>query len=97
MQPYGPGYSPPRRTNGTAIAALVVSVASLVTCPLVGAVGIYLGNRAQQEIAARGEDGEGMARAGIIVGWVALGLTLLWVCAVIGIVGLGAAPALFDA
>jgi hypothetical protein len=95
MQPYSPGPPPPRRTNATAIAAMVVSLVSLATCTLLGAVGIYLGHKAQQEIAARGEEGEGMAKAGIIVGWVALGLTLLWVCAAIGIIGLGAAPALF--
>lgn len=94
--PPGPyGYQPPRRTNSMAVAAMVVSLAALVTCPLVGAVGIYLGNRARQQIRSTGEDGDGMAQAGVIVGWIGLGLTLLYVCLFAGLLGLGAMPALF--
>jgi hypothetical protein len=79
--PPGYGYpSPPRRTNAMAIAAMVVSLASLVTCPIVGVVGIYLGNRARNEIRSTGDEGDGMALAGIIVGWIAIALTVLYVC-----------------
>jgi hypothetical protein len=73
-------YPVPRPTNNLAIAAMVVSLASLFTCPLVGGVGIYLGNRARTEIRASGEQGEGMAQAGVILGWVAVGLSLATVC-----------------
>jgi hypothetical protein len=97
--PPPPGYPyyapPPRRTNGNAVAAMVVSLASLVTCPLIGAVGIYLGTRAQREIAASGEEGEGMAKAGVIVGWVAIGLSVLMVCFVALTFGLAGLPILF--
>ena len=82
--PYGYP-APARRTNGMAIAAMVVSLASLVTCPLVGGVGIYLGNKARDEIRRTGEDGDGMALAGVIVGWIAIGLTILYVCMFAGI------------
>jgi hypothetical protein len=92
--PYGPppaGPNPPpppdhayvpaqRRTNGLAIAALVVSLVSLLSCPFAGAVGIYLGNRARNEIRSTGEDGDGMAQAGIIVGWIAVAFVILWLC-----------------
>lgn len=91
--PYG--YPPPRRTNGMSIAAMVVSLASLFTCPPVGGVGIYLGYKGREEIRARGEEGEGFATAGIVVGWVALGLTLLYICFFVGIFGLSLTPALF--
>ncbi len=79
--PPGHVYPPvPRRTNGMAIGALVVSLVSLLTCPFAGAVGIYLGNRARNEIRSTGEDGDGMALAGIIVGWIAVAFVLLWLC-----------------
>lgn len=91
--PYG--YPPPRRTNGMAIAAMVVSLASLFTCPLVGAVGIYLGYKGREEINTRGEEGEGFATAGIVVGWVALGLTLLYVCLFAGVFGVSFLPLFF--
>lgn len=80
--PYHP-YLPPRPTNGMALAAMIVSLASMFTCPLVGAVGIYLGNRARGQIAMTGEQGDGMAQAGIIVGWIAIGLSILYVCFVL--------------
>jgi hypothetical protein len=80
--PYQHPYPYPvaRPTNNLAIAAMVVSLASLFTCPLVGAVGIYLGNRARTEIRTSGEQGEGMAQAGVIVGWIAIALSVAWVC-----------------
>jgi hypothetical protein len=84
--PYG--YQAPRKTNGMAIAAMVVSLASLLTCPIVGVVGIILGNRARNEIRSTGEDGDGMALAGIIVGWIAIGLTVLYVCLFAGMFSL---------
>lgn len=78
-----------------AIAAMVVSLASLVSCQLIGAVGIYLGYKAREQIRATGEDGEGFAQAGIIVGWVAIGLTVVIACLVVGTFGLGFLPLLF--
>jgi hypothetical protein len=89
-------YPPPRRTNSMAIAAMVVSLASLFTCPLVGAVGIYLGNRARAEIRRTGEEGDGMAQAGVIVGWIAIAFSVLYLCFFAGVFGIGfGAPLLF--
>jgi hypothetical protein len=93
--PYG--YPPQRRTNSMAIAAMVVSIASLFTCPLVGAVGIYLGNRARAEIRRTGEEGDGMAQAGVIVGWIAIAFSVLYLCFFAGVFGLSfGAPFLFS-
>lgn len=78
-----PGYGQPmpyplvRSTNGMAIAALVVGLVSIFSCQLIGIVAIFLGHRARNEIRASGEDGDGMALAGIIIGWVAVGLAVL--------------------
>lgn len=86
-QPYGgygyPAYgapvpsSPP--TNGLAIASLVCSLAGLFTC-VSAPVGAVLGHIARRQIRERGEGGDGLAFAGIIVGWILTGL---------GIVGCG--------
>jgi Domain of unknown function (DUF4190) len=76
QQPYA--YPPPQRqTNGLAVASLVVGIASFFTCSLAGAVAVYLGNRAKAQIAQTGEEGEGLAKAGVVLGWIALALTLL--------------------
>lgn len=87
QQPYGqpgygqPGYGQPMYvpavpTNAMAIAALVCSLAGLLT--LISApVGAILGHVARRQIREKGEQGDGMALAGIIVGWVVTGL---WVC-----------------
>jgi hypothetical protein len=73
---YPPPFAPPpqQQTNGMAIASLIVGILGFLTCPLVGAVAIYLGNRAQAEIAQTGQEGAGLARAGAVLGWIALAL-----------------------
>lgn len=76
--PYG-GYPPRRPTNSLAIAALIVGAISFVSCPLIGAVAVYLGNRARNEIRMSGEDGDSFALAGVILGWCALGLAVAMV------------------
>ena len=55
---------------------MIVSLASFVTCPLIGLVGVYLGMRAKKEIQASGDDGDGMATAGVVVGWVSTGVAV---------------------
>jgi hypothetical protein len=75
--PYGYTYARPRPTNGFAIASLIVSIVSFVVCPLIAVVGVVLGYKARTQIRERDEDGDGLALAGIIVGWVGVGLLLL--------------------
>ena len=64
------------RLNNAAVASMIVSLASFVTCPLIGLVGVYLGMRAKKEIQASGDDGDGMATAGVVVGWVSTGVAV---------------------
>ncbi|ONI86093.1 hypothetical protein ALI22I_25530 [Saccharothrix sp. ALI-22-I] len=81
-QPYyqQPGYYPPKRTNGMAVAALI-------TAFLFSPVGIVLGIVARKQIRQTGEDGWGMATAGLIIGAVftVLGLLafVLWVVLIV--------------
>ena len=62
------------RTNGLAIASLVCSVGSLLLCGLTAIVGVVLGHIARRQIrrSAGAEVGEGLALAGIIVGYAIL-------------------------
>lgn len=87
-QPYG--YQQPRGTNGMAIASLVVSCASLLVCTLLGAVGAILGHMAKKQIAETGEDGDGLATAGIIIGWALTGLSVLGILLFVFFIVLGA-------
>ena len=75
--PAYPPYPAHRPTNGLAIAALVTGGISFISCPLLGAVAVYLGNRARNEIRHSGENGDSLAFAGLILGWCALALGVL--------------------
>lgn len=81
--PYPYVMPPTRSTNGLAIAALVVAcVGVLGLCAYglggwIGTVGAILGHVARRQIAERGQGGDGMALAGVIVGWIATGLFVL--------------------
>lgn len=87
VYPYG--YQPPRETEGMAIASLVVSCAAVLgICfygvgALLGIVGAILGHVARSRIKRTGNNGAGMALAGIIVGWTVGGLFLLAVAGII--------------
>ncbi|MBO9662838.1 DUF4190 domain-containing protein [Dokdonella sp.] len=75
------------RTSGTAVASLVFGVLSWFALPVIGAIlAIVLGHSARGEIrrAPPGTvDGDGMAIAGLILGWahvviVVLGLGVIF-------------------
>jgi hypothetical protein len=62
------------RTDGYAIASIACSAAAFFGAFIAGSIlGIVFGKMAENRIAADPTlDGEGLARAGIIVGWVGL-------------------------
>ncbi|WP_235900365.1 DUF4190 domain-containing protein [Lolliginicoccus suaedae] len=64
----GPPYGMVQRTNGLAIASLIVSIASLLCCGFFGFIGIILGVMARKQIQQTGENGDGLAIAGIAIG-----------------------------
>jgi hypothetical protein len=80
---YGHPYQPANRTNGMAIASMVVSIASIPGLCVygfggfLGLVGAILGHVARRQIRTRYEEGAGMALAGIIVGWIGTGLAVI--------------------
>lgn len=82
------GYPPPAPpTNGLAIASLVLSLLGLVgVLPFLGTIlGLIFGYSARNQIAqSQGtQGGEGLAKAGIIIGWVTLGIWALVICSAI--------------
>lgn len=84
--PYGqPPYPPPgaypyapyRSTNGMAVASLVLGILWIYW---IGSVlALIFGYVARQQIRERGEGGDGMAVAGIVLGWIGVGLLVLFV------------------
>jgi len=70
-------------SSGKAVAALICSLAGFFLCPIImHVVGIVLGHMALSDI--RGSQGrltgDGMAKGGIIAGWIGIGLWLLGLC-----------------
>ncbi|HEY0399041.1 MAG TPA: hypothetical protein VGF00_11670 [Acidimicrobiia bacterium] len=70
-------YQPVARTDGAAIAALVLAIASFVICPVIPAiVALVVASTARRNIAASGGavQGLGLCQAATIVAWVNIGL-----------------------
>jgi hypothetical protein len=87
--PYGhPGYGrqPPPGTSGMAVAALITSAAGLLLCGITCPVGAILGHVALNRIKQTGQQGRGLALAGIIIGWVGTVLLMIGVILVIATV-----------
>lgn len=96
VQPVAPGPSaasgqPP--TSGKAVGSLVCSILGFFVCAFFGhLIGIILGYSARKEIRNSGGalGGEGMAKAGIILGWIGVVFTLIlmavWIAAVLGLI-----------
>ncbi len=70
--PYGPPGAPwqsmPRRTNSLAIAALCCAIGQVIAGPFAGIPAIVLGSMSLKQIRQTGEDGQGMAITGIVLG-----------------------------
>jgi hypothetical protein len=81
-----PGYGGPMpaKTSGMAIASLVLSLLGLVfILPVVGPVlGVIFGHMALGEIKRSGGaiEGQGLAVAGLVIGYILLGITLIFGC-----------------
>ena len=71
-QPGYPGYyAPPQRTNGMAIASMVLGILWIYW---IGSIlALIFGYVARNQIRQRQESGDGMAIAGIVLGWVGVG------------------------
>jgi len=86
----GPAIYGPSHTEGLAIAALILAIASFVVCPMIAAVvALVLAHVAGNKIDASGGrlSGEGLVRAAQIIAWIHIALaTLVTVGAAIALV-----------
>jgi hypothetical protein len=90
--PYGGGYPAPppaAPNNGLAIASLISGIASWVALPLVGgAAAVVFGHLAQRQIRETGQSGSGMAVAGLVLGYLNVVMSILFIC-LFGAIALG--------
>jgi hypothetical protein len=80
-----PGYYqamvPVTPTNGLAIGSLVCGILEFFTLGLAAVPAVILGHLARGQIRRTGERGDGMAIAGLILGWLAIGGWALFILA----------------
>jgi hypothetical protein len=82
-------------TNSLAVVSLVSGILSWLLCPLIGAiVAVVTGHAARGQIKTSGEAGGGLAMAGLVLGYISLGLTalgiLFWLVLLGGLAVIGA-------
>jgi hypothetical protein len=71
------------QTSGMAVASLIMGILGWTVLPLLGSIlAIVFGYSARNEIRQRpGElEGEGMAVAGLVLGWLMVGASILLLC-----------------
>jgi hypothetical protein len=79
-------YTPPptgAQNSGMAIGSLIASILGVTLIPTIGSIiGLILGYLARKEIRESGGTvtGDGMATAGIIIGWVGVGFAAIGIC-----------------
>ena len=92
---YQPSYPTIARTNSLAIASLVFGILAWCLLPFIGAiVAIVCGHLARSEIRHAPRDaplgGDGMAIAGLVLGYVHLFCWVILLMVIVGVVFLGA-------
>ncbi|MFC6597360.1 DUF1707 and DUF4190 domain-containing protein [Kitasatospora paranensis] len=63
----------PRRTNGMAVASMVLGLLCLPTGGMLGVPAVVTGHIAKNQLRQSGEEGDGMATAGLVIGWLSVG------------------------
>jgi Domain of unknown function (DUF4190)/Domain of unknown function (DUF1707) len=83
--PYRPGHHPGpagSRTNSMAVASMVCGIGQIFFWFLAGVPAIVFGHIARRQIRETGEAGDGMALAGLIMGYVGVLLPILIIAAI---------------
>ena len=83
---------PVPQSSGKATVAMVLGIVGLVGCGIVAGIpAIILGKQAQREIDASNGwlTGRGMATAGIVLGWIEVGIAILAAVIVVLVFALG--------
>jgi hypothetical protein len=80
QQPHYPGNAP---NSSTAVISLIAGILGLTLLPVIGSiVALITGSMAKKDIArSMGRlGGQGLAQAGIILGWIGIGLAVFGTC-----------------
>ena len=92
--PYGgppqPVYVPAAPTNPLAVTSMILGIVSIACMPLVGPVGLVLAILGMKQTATSGEQGRGMAIAGLVLGYLEIVLWFVFFAAIMGFFALGA-------
>jgi Domain of unknown function (DUF4190)/Domain of unknown function (DUF1707) len=75
-----------RRTNSLAVASLACGLGQIFFWFLAAIPAVVLGHVARRQIRQTGEDGQGMATAGLVLGWIGIALTVLFIAGAVAIV-----------
>ncbi|MFF9125891.1 DUF1707 and DUF4190 domain-containing protein [Streptomyces sp. NPDC014889] len=78
-------------TNGKAVGSLVCGVLTLMTAGVTGLPAVVLGHAARAEMRRTGEGGDGLALAGLVLGWLSVAgwAVVVIVLVIAGIAGSG--------
>lgn len=79
------GQAPAGKTNTLAIVSLVASIAGVVIWGIGFIVGVICGHISLGQIKKTGEQGRGMAVAGLIIGYIGIALSIIGIIIVIAI------------
>jgi peptidyl-prolyl cis-trans isomerase B (cyclophilin B) len=80
-QPQGYGYPQPRNTNGFCIASLVCSLVGILLLFIGPVLGVIFGWVGLRQTARLGEQGRGLAIAGVVIGVLVLVINVVAVVA----------------
>lgn len=80
MPPAPPQFA---KTNSLAITSMICGIAQFMFGPLATIPAVVCGHMARSQIRRTGEQGAGMALAGLILGWIGVGFTVLVVLATV--------------
>ncbi|MFC9559314.1 DUF4190 domain-containing protein [Agromyces sp. NPDC056965] len=86
-----PAYGQPAYAQAPAGKTNVLAIVSLVSAFFVSLAAVITGHIALSQIKKTGEQGRGLAIAGLIIGYVGLAAGLIWIIVVIAILMAGAA------
>jgi hypothetical protein len=87
---YQPVYAPAPKPNGLAIASLVLGILWIYWIGSILALIFGMVGKNQIDNSGGAQSGRGMAVAGIVLGWVGIGILLLFILFFGGIAGCGA-------
>ena len=70
---------PPAAPDGNAVASLILGILGITVVPLICSIlAVILGRASIGDAYKRGERGSGMARAGVILGWIGVALPVVF-------------------